>query len=66
LNNFVVENSIKLQKEFKRINYLGNDFTFRPMAQATLAYPLIQKTRDLLALFYEGKGIIGLKHPSHL
>jgi hypothetical protein len=40
--------------------------TFRPMAQATLAYPLIQKTRDLPTLLYEGKGIIGLKHPSHL
>jgi len=40
--------------------------TFRPMAQATLAYSLIQKTRDLPTLLYEGKGIIGLKHPSHL
>jgi hypothetical protein len=66
LSNFVVENSIKLQKKIERINYLGNDFTCRLMAQATLTYPLIQKTRDLLALLYEGEGIISLKHPSHL
>jgi hypothetical protein len=40
--------------------------TFRSMAQATLAYPLIQKTRDLPTLLYEGEQIIGLKHSSQL